>query len=166
MDCSTPVFPILHHLPELAQTLVHWVSDAIQTFSSSVTPFFCPQSFPGSGSFPISRLFASGGQSIGASVSVLPVSIQCWFPLGLTYKLLACQLHVYSMCQAYVFASNPFCRVQLDSPDLLLGLPLPSSYIIHLQACYCPWLYKVQIMWNWDDSLSKATLGIHSVLQC
>ena len=46
----------------------------------------CPQSFPASGSFPVSRLFTSGAQSVGASASasVLPVSIQGWFPLGWT----------------------------------------------------------------------------------
>ena len=56
------------------------------TISSSATPFFCLQSFPASGSFPVSWLFASGGQSIGVSAlaSVLPVNIQGWFPLGLT----------------------------------------------------------------------------------
>ena len=55
------------------------------TISSSVAPiFFCPQSFPASGSFPTSWLFASGGQSIGASASVLPMNIQAWFPLKLT----------------------------------------------------------------------------------
>ena len=50
-------------------------------------PFsFCLQSFPASGCFPVSRLFASGGKSIGASAlaSVLPMNIQGWFPLGLT----------------------------------------------------------------------------------
>ena len=52
--------------------------------SSFVIPFSCPQSFPASGSFPMTRLFASGGQSIGTSVSVLPMNIQVWFPLGLT----------------------------------------------------------------------------------
>ena len=55
--------------------------------SSSATSFSsCPQSFPASGSFPISWFFASGGQSIGAlaSASVLPVNTQCWCPLGLT----------------------------------------------------------------------------------
>ena len=53
------------------------------TISFSVVPFSsCLQSFPASGSFPMSRLFTSGGQSIGASV--LPTSIQSWFPLGLT----------------------------------------------------------------------------------
>ena len=47
-------------------------------------PFSCPESFPASRSFPKSRLFASGGQNIGALVSVLPIIIQGWFPLGLT----------------------------------------------------------------------------------
>ena len=57
------------------------------TISSSVAPFSsCPRSFPASGSFPMSQLFTSGGQSIGAlaSASVLPMNIQDWFPLGLT----------------------------------------------------------------------------------
>ena len=57
------------------------------TISSSVAQFFsCPQSFPASGSFQMSRLFTSDGQRIGASASasVLPVNIQGWFPLGLT----------------------------------------------------------------------------------
>ena len=57
------------------------------TASSSASSFsFCLQSFPASGSFPMSWLFASGGHSIGASASasVLPMHIQGWFPLGLT----------------------------------------------------------------------------------
>ena len=57
------------------------------TISSFVFPFSsCLQSFPASGSFPVSQFFISGSQSIGisASASVLPVNIQDWFPLGLT----------------------------------------------------------------------------------
>ena len=58
------------------------------TIPSSV-PFFsaCLQSFPALGSFSMNQFFASDGQSIGASASasVLPVSIQGWFPLGLTW---------------------------------------------------------------------------------
>ena len=57
------------------------------TISTSVTPFYsCPQSFPASGYFPVSWLFTSGGQNIGTSTSasILPMSIQDWFPLGLT----------------------------------------------------------------------------------
>ena len=57
------------------------------TISSSVIPFSsCLQSFPPSGSFPLSQFFPSGGQSIGvsASTSVLPMNIQDWFPVGWT----------------------------------------------------------------------------------
>ena len=55
------------------------------TISSSVVLFSsCFQSFPASGSFPMSQFFTSGDQMIGASASVLPVNIQDWFPLGLT----------------------------------------------------------------------------------
>ena len=57
------------------------------TISSSVLPFSsCLQSFPASGSFPMSQFFTSGGQSVGvsASASVLPMNSQGWFPLGWT----------------------------------------------------------------------------------
>ena len=73
LDCGTPGFPVHHQLPELAQTHVHQVGDAIQP-SHPVIPFFsCLQSFPASGSFLMSQLFASGGQSIGEfSFSISP----------------------------------------------------------------------------------------------
>ena len=64
--------------------LSRWCHPAI---SSSVVPFSsCPQSFPASGSFQMSQLFASGGQIIGvsASTSVLPMNTQDWSPLGWT----------------------------------------------------------------------------------
>ena len=73
------------------------------TISSSVIPFSsCPQSFSASGSFPMSRLFSSGGYSIGASASasVLPMSIQSWFPLVLNwFALLAAQETIKSLLQ-------------------------------------------------------------------
>ena len=59
----------------------------LPTISSSIVPFSPHhQSFPASGSFPMSQFFASGGQNIGASAStsVLPMNIQDWFPLGWT----------------------------------------------------------------------------------
>ena len=82
MDCNTPDLPVHYPLPEFTQTHVHWVGDAI---SFSIIPFSSNfQSFPASGSFQMSQFFISSGQSIGAaaSVSVLPISIQDWFPLG------------------------------------------------------------------------------------
>ena len=80
MDCSTPGFPVLHQFPELAQTHVHWVGDAIQP-SHPVIPFSCLQSFPASKSFPMGQFFVTGGQSIAvsATASVLPMNIQYWF---------------------------------------------------------------------------------------
>ena len=87
MDCSMPVFPVNHQLPELAQTHVHQVGDAIQPSHPLLSPSPpSTQSFPASGSFPMSQFFASGGQSVGvsASASFLPGNIQDWFPLGLT----------------------------------------------------------------------------------
>ena len=98
MDCNTPGFPVLHHLPELrlpcpspspraysnSCPLSPWCHP---TISSSVVPFFSRlQSFPATGSFLMSQLFEPDGQSIGASLSasVLPMNIQDWFPLGWT----------------------------------------------------------------------------------
>ena len=85
MDCSTASCPSLSlRVCSDSYLLSLWCHP---TISSSVIPFsFCPQSFPASRSFPVSQLFASGGQRIGASASasVLPVNIQGWFPLGLT----------------------------------------------------------------------------------
>ena len=91
MNCSTPGFPALHYLLEFAQINVqivpppHW-QWWHPNISSSAALFFCLWSFPASESFPMSWLFPSGGQSIGASASasVFPMYIQGWFPLGLT----------------------------------------------------------------------------------
>ena len=87
MNRSTPGLPVHHQLKEFTQTHVHQVSDAIHpAISSSVVPIFYPQSLPASGSFPMSQLFTSDGQSIGvsASASVLPMNTQDWFLLGWT----------------------------------------------------------------------------------
>ena len=87
MDCSTPGLPVQSPTPGAYSNSCPscwWCHPAI---SSSVIPFssHC-QSLPASGSFPMSQLFASGGQSIGvsASASVLWMNIQDWFPLGWT----------------------------------------------------------------------------------
>ena len=84
MDCSMSRFPVLHWVCSNSCSMNQWyhpfISSSIASFSS------CPQSFLASGSFTMSRLFASGGQSFEASTSapVLPMSIQDWFPLGFT----------------------------------------------------------------------------------
>ena len=79
MDGSTPGFPVLHHLPELAQTHVHSVGDASQPSHPLSSPSPPALKLSQHQSFVLmSQLFASGGQSTGASVSasVLPMNIQ------------------------------------------------------------------------------------------
>ena len=70
MNHSTPGLPVHHQLPESTQTHVHRVDDAIQPSYPVVLFSSCPQSFPASGSFQMSQLFASGSQSIGVSALV------------------------------------------------------------------------------------------------
>ena len=86
MNHSTPGLPVHHKLPEFTQTHAHQVGDAIQPSHPAIPFSSCPQSLPASGSLPMSQLFEWGGQSTGvsASVSVLPMNTQDWFPLGWT----------------------------------------------------------------------------------
>ena len=87
MNRTTPGLPVHHQLLEFTQNSCassQWCHPAI---SSSVILFSsCPQSLPASGSFQMSQLFASGGQSTGvsASTSVPPMNTQDWSPLGWT----------------------------------------------------------------------------------
>ena len=86
MDCSTSGFTVHHQLWEITQIHVHWFSDANKP-SHTVIPYSSHlQTFPKSGSFPMSQSFISGGQSFGASASasILLMNIQDWFPLRLT----------------------------------------------------------------------------------
>ena len=100
------------------------------TISSSFVPFFsCPQSFPGSGSFQLSQLSASDGQSFGvsASTSVLPMNSQDWSPLGWTCLIcLAVQGTLKSLLQhhsskASVLLCSAFFIVQLSHPFMTTG---------------------------------------------
>ena len=84
MNCSTPGFSVSHCLLELAQTHVHWVSDAIQPSHPLLHPSLALNFSQHQGLFQWIG-FSSGGQGIGASASVLSMNIQGWFPLGLTY---------------------------------------------------------------------------------
>ena len=70
IDCSMPGSSVLHYLLEFAQIRVHWAGDALSPSLSGTTLFpFCLWSLPASGSFPMSQLFASDGQCMGASAS-------------------------------------------------------------------------------------------------
>ena len=104
------------------------------TLSSSVIPFSsCFQSFPASGSFPMSQLLAVGGQSIGASVSasVLPMNIQGWFPLGWTGLILQSKglSRVFSntTVQKHQFFGSTALTSILEKPQLWLDGPLSAK---------------------------------------
>ena len=124
----------LQHARHLCLLLSPWVcSDSCPlswwchpTISSSVVPFSsCPKSFSASGSFPVSQLFSSGGQSTGASAStsVLPMNIQGWFPLGLT-----CLNSLLSKGLSRVFSNTIVQSINSSVLSLLSGPTLTSIH--------------------------------------
>ena len=124
------------------------------TISSSVTPFSsCLQSFPASGSFPVSRLFTSGGQSIGASASasVLPMNIQHWFLLGLTGLI-----SFLSKGLSRVFARTQFESINSLALSLLYGPALTSVHEYWKNHSFD----YMDICWQSDVSDFKYGLGL------
>ena len=100
------------------------------TILSSTTPFsFCLQFFLASGAFPVSQLFASCGQIIGASASVLPMNIQGWFPSGLTglisllskallrvFSSVTVRKHQFFSTQSSLWSNFHICTWLLEKP--------------------------------------------------
>ena len=112
--------------------LIRW---CYPTISFSVAPFSsCLQSFPGSGSFPVSQLFTSGGRNIeaSASASVLPVNIQGWFHLGLTGLIF-----LLSKGLSRVFSNTTVWKHQLFGTQPSLW----SNSHIHTWLLEKPWLW-------------------------
>ena len=135
VGCSLPGSSVLHYLLEFAQNHVHWVGDAIQPSHPLLSPFSsCPQSFPASGSFPMSQLFTTGGQSIGASASapVLPMNIQDWFPLGLISLLSRGLSRGFSstvVWKHYFFSTQPSLWSLTSIHDYTLWVKIVSYYM-------------------------------------
>jgi len=127
MNRSMPGLPVHHHLLEFTQTHVHQVSDAIQPshpLSSLLPP--APKSLPASESFPMSQLFAWGGQSTGVSAlaSVLPMNTQDWSPLKWTG-----QISLQSKGPSRVFSNNTVQKRQY------FGAQLSSQSNSHIHTC-------------------------------
>ena len=100
-----------------------WCHPAI---SSSVVPVSSrPQSLPASGSFPMSQFFVSGGQSIGASASVLPMNIQDWVPVRLTGLI---SLHFKGLSR--VFSNATVQNQQLFCNSAFFIVPVQPKIII------------------------------------
>ena len=132
--------------------LHHWCHPAI--LSSDTLFSFCPESLPASRTFPMSWLFVSGGQSIGASASasVLPMSIQGWFPLGLTDLI-----SLLSKRLSGVFSSTTVWRNQFFG-----ALPsLWSSSHNHMWPLEDPSLDSVDFFWQNDVSGFQHTVSYH-----
>ena len=109
MDCSTPGLPVPHHLPVCLNSCpLHWWCHPVISFSDALFSF-CLQSFPASGTFPVSQQFASDDQNTGASAStsILLMSVQGWFPLRLTGLI-----SLMSMGLSGVFSSTTVWRHQ------------------------------------------------------
>ena len=112
--------------PRACSNSCPWSQWCHPTISSSVVPFSsCLQSFPASGSFPMSQLFTSGGQSTGvsASTSVLPMNIQDWFPLGWTNWIF-----LLSKWLSRVFSNTTVQKHQFSALSLPYGSVLTSIH--------------------------------------
>ena len=132
-----------------SRPLSQWCYLAI---SSSAAIFsFCLQSFPASGSFPMSWLFASGGQSTRALASILPMNIQGWFPLGWTglISLLSKELSV-------VFSSITVWKHQFFDPQPSLW----SNTHIHT------WILEKLLLWLNRTLLAKVMSLLFNLLSC
>ena len=117
------------------------------TISSSVVPFSsCLQSFPKSGSFPMSWLTASGGQSIGVSAlaSVLPMNIQDWFSLGLAglislllkgFSSTIVWKHQFFGTQLSLWPSSHICTWLLEKPEPWRYGPLSTKWCLCFLTC-------------------------------
>ena len=125
MSCSTPGLTVQHQLPEPIHSCpLNWW--CYPTILSSVIPFSsCPQSFPASGSFQMSHLFASGSQSIGVSAwtSVLQVNTQDWCPFGWTHWI-----SLQSKGLSRVFSNTTVQKHQF------FGTQLSSQSISHIHT--------------------------------
>ena len=128
------------------------------TISSSVGPFSsCLQSFPASGSFPMSQLFTSGGQSIGASASVFPINIQGWFPLGFTGLLSKGLSIVFSnSSKLSILQCSAFFRVQLLYLQMTTGKTIPLTR----------WTFVNKVMYLLFNTLSRFVIAFLPRSKC
>ena len=129
MECRMPGFLVFRYLPELAQTHAHWVSDAIQTSSSSVTPLSpCPQSFPASASFPWVSSSHQVAKALECRFSISPsneysgiISFMIdWFDL-LAFQGTLKSLFQHHSLKASVLQRSAFFMVQLSHPYVTTG---------------------------------------------
>ena len=143
MNSNMPGFPVHHHLP-VREKLMPIKSVMPSNHLILCCPFSsCPQSFPASGSFPMSWLFISGGQSIGVSgsASVSPMSIQGWFPFELTGLI-----SLLSTGLLRIFYSTPIQNRQFFSAQPSLCPALISIHDYWKNLCLTIWAFVYKVM--------------------
>ena len=166
MNYSMPGLPVHHQTPGVHPNpcpLSWWCHP---TIASSVIPFSsCLQSLPESGSFQMSQLFASGGQSIGvsASTSVLPMNTQDWSPLGDWLDLLSVQGTLKSLLQhhsskASILQHSAFFTVQLSHPYMTTGKTMTRQTFVDKVMSLLFIHHHITTLYNkliWFSSFSK-----------
>ena len=126
MDCSILGFPVLQNPPRFTQTHVRCADDAIQPSHPLSPPLLPPSVSPSIRIFSMCWLFTPGGPGIGASasVSVLPMNSQGWFPLGWTDLILLCK-RLSKVFSSTTFWKHLWCSallmVQLSHPYMTTG---------------------------------------------
>ena len=149
LPCPSPT-PRAYSNSSLSHQWCHW------TISSSVVPFSsCPQSFPALGSFPMSRFFTSGGQSIGASASasVLPMNTQDWYPLGWTgwtsLQSKGLESSPTPQFKASIFQHSAFFMVQFSHPYMTTGKTIALT----------KWTFVGKVMSLFLNMLSRSVIA-------
>ena len=154
MDCSTPGAPVLHYLPEFAQLMS---LESVMSSNHLILGhplLFLTSVFPSIRVFPVSRLFTSGGQSVGASSSVLPMNIQGWFPLGLTGWI--CLL---SKGLLRVFSSTTVWKYQLFLLSLLYGPTFTPYMTTGKTIALTMWIFVSKVMSLLFNTLSRFVIA-------
>ena len=163
MDCNIPGFPVLHYFLVLPQFMSIESVMLSNHFTLWCLLLHLPSIFQASGSFIMSRLFASGGQSIGASASasVLPMSIQDWFPLGWL---------VWSPCSPRdsqeSYPLPQFKNINSLALSLLYGLTLTSIITIGKTIALTRWTFAVKVMSLLFNMLSRFVIDFLSRSKC
>ena len=133
------------------------------TISSSATPFsFCLQSFLATGTFLMSQLFASGGQSIRASSSVLPMSIQGWFPSGLTglFSLQSKGLSSTTIWKHQFFGAQPslWSNSHIHSAVVVNNISVSLSTLLVWMTNFTYPTYKIHWTWGVGDGVGEESV--------
>ena len=145
LDCSTPDFLVLHYLSEFAQFM--FIESVMLCSHLILCHFllFLPSIFPSIIVFSKVSSFASGGQSTGVSASVLPISIQDWFPLWLTglisllfkglsriFSSTTVRKHPFFGAHASLWSNSHFHMWLLEKPQFWLYTPLLAKWYLVL----------------------------------